>query len=144
MRSICAVIDTNVLISALLTSKTDVSTVKVLNAFFEGKIHAIVHDDILAEYENVLSRPKFHFSKDKIETLVNAFASNGIFLDSTKSSEVFPDQKDIIFYEITLTAISQFNEAYLVTGNKKHFPVRTSVVSPTEFIQILEEELNLC
>lgn len=48
----------------------------------------------------------------------------------------FPDPKDIVFYEI---AISKEN-AYLVTGNIKHFPVRSFIVSPAEMVEILGED----
>ena len=31
------------------------------------------------------------------------------------------------------------DEAYLVTGNLKHFPVRTFIVTPREMLDILQE-----
>lgn len=58
-----AVIDTNVLISALLSKRVDSATVKVLEAMMDGKIVPLYHEDILAEYEEVLRRNKFHFKE---------------------------------------------------------------------------------
>lgn len=56
-----AVIDTNVLLSAVLSKNEDSATVKVLNAVFEEKIIPLYHRDILAEYNNeALHREKFH------------------------------------------------------------------------------------
>lgn len=49
-----AVIDTNVLLSALLSKNEDSATVKVLDAVFEGKIIPLYHRDILAEYDEVV------------------------------------------------------------------------------------------
>ena len=42
----------------------------------------------------------------------------GIHLDRTKSEDVFPDPKDVVFYEVALSK----EGSYLVTGNIKHFP----------------------
>lgn len=64
---------------------------------------------------------KFHIADNTVMKITNAFASNGIFLDRTKTEEFLPDIKDAVFYEITLTAISEFEEVFLVTGNTKHF-----------------------
>ena len=58
-----AVIDTNVFISALLSKRSDSATVKVINAMLEGKIVPLYHDDIIAEYDEVLHRSKFHFAE---------------------------------------------------------------------------------
>ncbi len=55
-----AVIDTNVLLSALLSKNEDSATVKVMDAVFEGKIIPLYHQDILIEYNDVLHRLKFH------------------------------------------------------------------------------------
>ena len=52
-----------------------------------------------------------------------------------KSQRHFPDPKDIVFYEVTLSK----EDAYLVTGNKKHFPDKPIVVTPAEMVEILRE-----
>ena len=53
---IYAVIDTNVLVSALLTSHADSATVMVMNAVINGDIIPMYNKEILKEYEEVLSR----------------------------------------------------------------------------------------
>jgi len=53
-----AVINTNVFISALLSKRADAATVRVLEAMFDGKIVPLYHNDILAEYGEVLHRSK--------------------------------------------------------------------------------------
>ena len=57
-----AVIDTNVILSALLSKKSDTATVKVIKVVMDGRIIPLLHDDILAEYEDVLYRDKFHLN----------------------------------------------------------------------------------
>ena len=66
------VIDTNVLISALLSKHNDAATVRVLNAVFDGKIIPVFNEEILSEYDNVLHRPKFKFPDASIRVLLDA------------------------------------------------------------------------
>ncbi|MCQ2072302.1 MAG: PIN domain-containing protein [Bacteroidaceae bacterium] len=47
---------------------------------------------------------------------------------------VFPDPKDIVFYEVALSKEGSF----LVTGNIKHFPKDPIVVTPAEFLDIFK------
>ena len=46
---------------------------------------------------------------------------------------VFPDPKDLVFYEVALSK----EESFLVTGNLKHFPKKPFVVSPAEMMEII-------
>lgn len=57
---IYAVIDTNVIVSALFTKNRDAATFKVLEALQKRNIKLLYNEDILKEYKDVLSRPKFH------------------------------------------------------------------------------------
>ena len=65
-----AVIDTNVFISALLSKNSDVATVKVFRAVLDGRIVPLYHNDILAEYDEVLHRQKFHFREESIQLVL--------------------------------------------------------------------------
>lgn len=57
---IYAVVDTNVLVSALWTKNDQSATFRVAKLLQEGKFMALYNEQILAEYEDVLSRPKFN------------------------------------------------------------------------------------
>lgn len=50
-----------------------------------------------------------------------------------------PDPKDIVFYEIVMEK-RKSEEAFLVTGNIKHFPTEPYIVTPREMLTILESE----
>ena len=65
-----AVIDTNVFISALLSKRADAATVRVIDAMFDGRIVPLYHEDILAEYDEVLHRSKFHFKEETIQLII--------------------------------------------------------------------------
>jgi len=72
-----AVIDTNVLVAALLTKTNESATVKVIEAIADGMITPLYHKDILMEYDEVLKRPKFGFSSGTINAVLDmAFAKS--------------------------------------------------------------------
>ncbi len=131
-----AVIDTNVLISALLSKNEASATVKVLDAVFEGRIIPFYHQDILAEYEEVLHREKFHLQDKTIRLVLNAFIQYGIEVFPQPTGEVFIDMDDLVFYEVAME--KRENNAYLVTGNQKHYPFKDFIVTPAEMIKIME------
>lgn len=130
-----AVIDTNVLVSALLTSKDDAATVQVLTKVLSGEIIPVYNNSIIREYREVLSRKKFHFSKDMIQYILSAIEMCGIYVEPAASGVLLPDMKDLPFYEVALE--KRADDAYLVTGNIKHFPKDSFVVAPRELLDIL-------
>lgn len=132
---IYAVIDTNVLVSALFTRNTEAATVKVVEAMLCGVIVPLLDNEIIEEYIDVLNRPKFNFSKKLIRQFIEAIKLKGIMTMRVHSQEKFTDLKDVVFYEV---AMSKEN-AYLVTGNTKHFPKTSIVVTPAEMVRIIED-----
>lgn len=76
---------------------------------FDGPIIPVYNSAILKEYREVLSRPKFHFTKDRV------------------------------FYEVVLEE-RKAEETYLVTGNIKHFPIETFIVTPRKMLDIIFSE----
>lgn len=130
------VIDTNVLISALLSKHSDAATVQVLNAVFDGTIIPVFNDEILAEYDNVLHRPKFKFSDTNIQLLLDTIKTYGVFAKQLITNEILPDPKDLVFYEVVMA--KQDENAYLVTGNSKHFPKKPFIVTANELLDIMK------
>ena len=132
---IYAVIDTNVIVSALLTHNLGVATAKVLDSIAKGDITCVYNEDILMEYREVLHRPKFKFPERKIDSLLTFITQKGIHSDRVPFDGAMPDEKDRPFYEVSLSV----EDSFLVTGNLKHFPITPKVVTPSQFIAILEE-----
>lgn len=132
---IYAVIDTNVIVSALLTRNAESSTVKVIEALLCGKIVPLYNEEIIREYIDVLNRPKFRYSPSLVQRFIEAWTELGVNALRIHSNEYFPNSSDAVFYEITLSK----RGAYLVTGNKKHFPQSPIVVSPAEMLTIMGE-----
>lgn len=96
MKRVYAVIDTNILVSALWTKNQESPTVKIINYVFDGTIVPVIHRKIIKEYNRVLRYEKFGFSEDKIKTLVKAFKSNGSQKRPKHCEESFPDESDRI------------------------------------------------
>lgn len=136
--AIYAVIDTNVIVSSLLSKHEDAAPAQIVRRLFEGEIVALYNDEILREYEEVLLRPKFRFSEELVFELVDAIRELGLSVERVRSDERFPDPKDVVFYEVALAR--RRDGAYLVTGNTKHFPAEPCVVTPAEMLRIMDGE----
>lgn len=132
-----AVIDTNVIVSALLNHES--APGKILEEALRGRIVPILHDDFLSEYSEVLGRPKFQFNRQDVETALVGLIKRGVFSDMAPLTDVVPDPDDAVFYQVVMEA-RKTEDAYLITGNLKHFPVKTFVVTPREMLEIMDED----
>jgi putative PIN family toxin of toxin-antitoxin system len=125
-----AVLDTNILVSALLVAESNPS--RVLNLVLNGKVLICYDSRIMVEYKTVLSRPKFPFEKRDVGILLDTLMRIGVSVLSEPSEIHFADIKDKMFYEVAQSA-----DAWLVTGNGRHFPKEKRVKSPAEFLERL-------
>ncbi|MCH5223005.1 MAG: putative toxin-antitoxin system toxin component, PIN family [Muribaculaceae bacterium] len=133
---IYAVIDTNVIVSALMNSNKNSNPNQVIHAINIGHITPIYNDEIESEYVRVLHYPKLRISQEQINTFISTIRKFGIKVNRTKvADEIFPDPDDIVFYEVRMSV----DDSYLVTGNLKHFPIKPFVVTPTQIVEILKE-----
>ena len=131
-----AVLDTNVLVSAMFTGNPSSNPRQILDLVFEGIITPLFNKEIIEEYTEVLSRDKFPFKPDDVSFVLDALKSIGIDPGRTSVDNTeFPDPKDIVFYEVTLSKEGSF----LVTGNTKHFPKEPIVVTPAEMLEIIRK-----
>ena len=133
-----AVIDTNVIVSSLLTKHADSATARVLEEVSHGRITPLYHQDILSEYEKVLHYDKFHLDETDIRRAIDSITDNGIEVFPQPTGEIFIDMDDLIFYEVAME--KRDDDAYLVTGNLKHYPVRDYIVTPAEMMAIIEKD----
>lgn len=134
---IYAVFDTNVLVSALITHNSESSTVRVVKAIAEKQIVPLYNKEIVREYYEVLHREKFGIQGVDSSLLINMIIQCGVETGRAECRELFIDQDDAVFYEVALSK----EDAYLITGNIKHFPKNPIVVTPAEMMQILEKTM---
>ena len=130
---IFAVYDTNILVSGLLSKHPDSAVVLTLDVLLNQEVTPLYNQEILDEYRDVLHREKFKLPKELVDSVVNQIEKDGLQADRVHTDEVFTDPDDVVFYEVALSK----EDAFLVTGNTKHFPKKPIVVSPAEFMKIL-------
>ena len=98
-----AVIDTNVIVSALISNNTESFPLSVMANVYSGAITPVFNNEIVNEYREVLSREKFHLDPKDIDLALKTITSYGLNLDRTKvTGENFPHPKDIVFYEVKM------------------------------------------
>ena len=129
---IYAVIDTNVIVSSLLTRNHDSATARVMNAVYEGKVIPLVCDEILGEYEEVLHRAQLKLDPAKCDYIRSLIRDQAEPMHPVHTDASMPDEDDRIFFEIALAGQDVF-DSRLVTGNIKDYPKADFVVSPSEF-----------
>ena len=132
-----AVIDTNILVSALLSKHDDAATVKILTKLLYGYFIPVVTDSIIQEYGDVLRRRKFMFPEESISILLEEIKDRAIFVEpSHYITEQLPDETDRPFLEAMLSE----NDTLLITGNIKHFPVHERIITASRFVDLLCNE----
>ena len=128
------VIDTNVLVSAML--KWESVPGSIIDFAFEGIIIPLINRKILDEYRTVLSRSKFGLPKDVVDAIVKAMELRGLNVDESTLDIELPDPNDRVFFEVVMEE-RKTGDAYLVTGNMKHFPSKPFVVTPRQMLDII-------
>jgi putative PIN family toxin of toxin-antitoxin system len=130
---IYAVLDTNILVSALLSPNGPPA--KVFDHVLNGNVIMCFDSNIMAEYKEVLERPKFKFNQKAVKQVLEYILDSGFSVVPRPLQVEFMDEDDKIFYEVATHV-----NGYLVTGNVKHFPKEPIVVTAVEFLEILESQ----
>jgi putative PIN family toxin of toxin-antitoxin system len=132
-----AVIDTNVIVSSMLNN--DSIPGRIMQYVSSGIIIPLLNEEILKEYSEVITRNKFGFTQISIDVLLKELKEKGLYIEREQTLEEFIDKDDIVFFEIVMSARTTM-DAYLVTGNMKHYPIRSYIVTPREMIEIINKE----
>lgn len=131
------VIDTNILVSALLHPESLPGS--VLLFALSGDVQLCISDAVFGEYEEVIRRPRLKLSPDVIVGTLTSIRKLGRWVTPSVRVEECTDVDDNAFLEC-----AQASEAdFLVTGNQRHFPDRwkkTKVIGARELIELLIEE----
>ena len=133
------VLDTNVLVSGLLGPHG--APGEVVRMVAAGLIELCYDARIVAEYREVLLRPRFGFSVERVGALLEQIRSAGAPVSARPLRKRLPDRDDEPFLEVALAGRARC----LVTGNARHFPARSregvQVVSPSRFLEICRIEM---
>jgi predicted nucleic acid-binding protein len=113
----------------------------VVRLALQGDV-GLLHDArILAEYREVLSRPKFGFDAEDVHAMLEGIEWIGETVFASPLSVELPDPGDLPFLEVAAAAGADA----LVTGNTRHYrPAKgrhdVSVLTPRELLDLLAEK----
>ena len=134
------VIDTNVLVSALLNP--DRVPAQVWDLVPSGKVTCLYDDRILAEYIAVLAKPKLKIDPAKAIGVIALLKMAGEEIEGPFPQIQLPDKSDEKFLEVAWAGLANA----LVTGNGKHSPARRAglvkIMSPKEFLDRSKQGKN--
>ena len=114
-KRIFVVVDTNVVVSGMITKNMNSPTVSVLESLTEKSITPLYCDEILKEYGDVLCREKFHLPMEKVKKFIEMVKSDGVASHRMPSKEILPDF--VIFLKWTLWSLQL---KWLKLSNKTH------------------------
>ena len=100
-----AVIDTNVLVSGLLSPAGNEALIVL--AIHQGLIRPCFSEAMMQEYAEVLARPKFSFEPDAIAAALAMFSDNGEFVVPRTVERDLPDPDDAKFVHCAETQDAQ-------------------------------------
>lgn len=127
------VLDTNVIVSALLTGggTADMAVQLVL----QGAVTMLADSRILAEYDEVTARPRFGFAEAERRVFMDALAALAEPVAARPLRVALPDEDDRMFVEVALAGAADA----IVTGDVRHFVPRrgalgVAVWTPREFV----------
>ena len=128
------VLDTNIVVSGLLQSQGNPA--QVLALALAGAVQVCHDERILAEYAEVLVRPRFKFDAQRVREVLHKIEADGLAVDASGESSLdLPDVDDEPFLAVALAASVDF----LVTGNLADYPPDKrrgcTVVSPAVFME---------
>lgn len=131
------VLDTNILVSGLLSSSQ--APGQILDLVLAGEINPVIDKRILAEYREVLARPKFSFDSHAVGDLLAYIERTGMAVSASPWDLSLPDPDDAIFLEVAAVA-----QAPLITGNLRHYPPEKRqdivVMSPRDFVEWWQQQ----
>ena len=130
------IIDTNVLVSGLLTSDENAPTAGILNAVLAAKIPYVISPALLDEYRRVLLRPKLAgrhlLSEQDIDEFLTSLVHAAVWVEPDNTDKVAPDPGDQHLWEL----LAARPDAALVTGDRlllESTQYKNRVVSPAEY-----------
>jgi putative PIN family toxin of toxin-antitoxin system len=129
------VLDTNVVVSAVLDQRSLGRPSLCVRLVLAGRLKLIVSDELLAEYQEVLTRPEFDLDPKQVREFLSKLAAGA---ESVRPDDLPEDAvKDPRDLSVLATATAGAAD-YLVTGNRKDFPATYRdivILKPAEFLE---------
>ena len=128
------VIDTNVVVSAALSPLGNPA--KIIELIINNEeIQVYYCDEIITEYKEVLSRDYVKITQETQNAIITAIIAIGILIAPSRSEDSMLDEDDRVFYDTAKTI-----GAVLITGNTKHYPAESFIMTPANFLKLIESK----
>jgi putative PIN family toxin of toxin-antitoxin system len=135
------IVDTNVIVSGILTGASGSPTAAILDGMLRGAFTYLLSLDLLGEYREALLRRKIHrrhgLGGADVEAILTELALNGSIRDPPPVSEALPDFGDRHLFAL----LNSDSSAILVTGDEKlikHAPEPDRLMSPRSFLALMQ------
>ncbi len=133
-RKASVVLDTNILVSGVLFEKGNEA--EILHSAANGEIDIIISPDILEEFVDVISRPKFQLTDDDVSAAYQFILSFVKLTVPTGNVRIrIRDSEDLKLLE----CVQETKARYLVTGDKDLLELgtfnRTLILTPSQFLR---------
>jgi predicted nucleic acid-binding protein len=102
---------------------------RIYRMFLNREIVLVYSAEIMLEYEDVLHRSRLHIDKEDADMILEAIRQFGELVAPQPSAEPMNDEDDRPFYDAAKSA-----DAFLVTGNMRHYPAASFVLTPKDFL----------
>ncbi len=129
-----AVLDTNVVVSALL--QPEGAAAPILDLAMSKYFHCYVSESLLEEYGEVLARAHFGLDRRRVTKYIRKMRKTAVVVAPRKKLSITSDPDDNMILECALEARAD----YVVTGNVRHFPAKFQdirVILPRQFLTLL-------
>lgn len=139
MTRLPVVLDTNILVSGILSRQGPPG--QLVDLLVAGKLTVLIDHRIVAEYMNVLRRPRLALAPAEVRRVLDAVARFGRpVVGEPVPDLVLPDASDVPFVEVAVAGRADA----LVTGNARHFVPSAGrhgvpVLSPRAFLDGLTD-----
>jgi putative PIN family toxin of toxin-antitoxin system len=134
------VLDTNVVVSALLTAGGTADL--ALQLILQGEVTLLADSRILAEYDEVTARPRFGFAEPERRVFIDMLARLAEPVVARPLRLALADPDDRMFVEVAIAGAADA----IVTGNPRHFvprrgTLRVTVLKPRAFVDRLRRPM---
>ena len=132
---ITAVFDTNILISAFISKG---APYQAMISVLDGKVKLCLSSDILKEFQDVIRRKKFGFSKEKIEQMVMMVIDISEMADPKEKVNIIEeDPQDNKVIECAIASDAD----YIVTGDPHLLKIKrwkgVKIINVNEFLELI-------
>lgn len=118
------------------TNECDKGAANMASSVLQVRVDESLRAQTAAIYEDLGIDLQTAFTAREVRALIETIRSRGVHIEPGPVDAVLPDLDDVVFYAVVMEK-RKGEDAYLVTGNQKHFPKEPFIVTPKEMLDII-------